>query len=130
MATNVARSLAPNATLITYGGMSKQPLTLPPELVTERGLKLEGFWISDWFEKTSLEKREEMLAELGQLIVDEKLTFFYEMHDLDDFAYALEKSTEAYRLRKVVLNCDYPDRMAEHDALPESAYEIFQGSQY
>ena len=27
--------------------------------------------------------------------------------------------------RKVVLNMDYPDRMAEHDKLTEKDYEIF-----
>lgn len=63
---------------------------------------------------------------LRNLFVAKKLSLLFEMHDLDDFAYALEKSQEPFRLRKVVLNLDFPDRMKLHDAKPESDYGIFE----
>eukprot|EP00981_Chlorochromonas_danica_P011715 scaffold4233_cov180-Ochromonas_danica.AAC.6 len=121
VATDLVRSLAVNGTVITYGGMSKQPVSLPSEIVAQKKIHAQGFWISNWFENASLEEREALFAEIGELIKDEKLSFFYELFDLDDFQYALTKSTEPFKLRKVVLNLDYPDRFAEHDALPASA---------
>jgi hypothetical protein len=47
---------------------------------------------------------------LPQMIKDRKLSYHYELHDFDDFDYALKRSLEPYRLRKVVLNMDCPDR--------------------
>jgi len=67
-----------------------------------------------------------MHEELVKLIKADQLTYFYELHDLDDFDYALKKATESIYLRKVVLNCDFPDRLAEHDARPESDYDKFE----
>lgn len=130
VATNMVRVLGEGGTMVTYGGMSKQPLSLPAEVVAQKKLTLTGFWMTKWYESASLEDRQLLFTTLGQLIKDEKLTFFYESHDLDDFSYALEKSTEPYRFRKVVLKCDFPDRMAEHDALREDAYNIFNDPQF
>lgn len=52
------------------------------------------------------------------------------MHDMDDFSYALQKCQEPFRFRKVVLNLDFPDRMAEHDALSDDAYDTLPSAQY
>jgi hypothetical protein len=51
-----------------------------------------------------------MMFSLPQMIKDRKLSYHYELHDFDDFDYALKRSLEPYRLRKVVLNMDCPDR--------------------
>lgn len=67
-----------------------------------------------------------MLIELSNMVRENKLTFFYEMHDFDDFEHALKKSQEAFRMRKVLLNFDYPDRLKEHDKKKEEEYEVFE----
>eukprot|EP01035_Chromulina_nebulosa_P024978 gene24978-32547_t len=123
--TDIARVLAPGATIVTYGGTSKKPIALPLDLLTYKQITLKGFWISKWYDENSLDLRKKILGEISQLIRENKLIFFYELHDFDDFYYALEKSSEPYRLRKVVLNVDYPDRFKEHDSKPESDYSIF-----
>ena len=51
---------------------------------------------------------------------------FFEMHDLDDFQYALRKSQEPFSFRKVVLNVDFPDRLKEHDQKTQKDYEMFE----
>ena len=59
------------------------------------------------------------------MIMKKQLAYFFEVHDLDDIDYALYRSTIPFRLRKIVLNMDYPDRFIEHDNRPESDYEMF-----
>jgi hypothetical protein len=105
--------------------MSKKHLTIPSDLLTYKNLQLKGFWIADWYATHSVAEREAMYKELVGYIREKKLSFFFESIDLDDFAYALEKSTESFRFRKVVLNVNYPDRLKEHDSRPESDYKVF-----
>ena len=126
VALDMARLMGNGSSLVSYGGMSKKPLSLPADLVAAKQLKVEGFWMSEWNNTHSIEEREKMLAEIADQVRQNKLSFFYELFDFDDFPYALAKSQEPFRLRKVVLNMDYPDRMKEHDARPESDYEIFE----
>jgi len=126
VATNMARSLPPGATMVTYGGMSKRPVTIPYELLTYKQLSLHGFWVGMWHHKNAGPARTAMLEDICEMIRSKKLSFLYELHDFDDFHYALEKSMEPFKLRKVVLNMDYPDRMKEHDARPESDYFVFE----
>lgn len=126
VATNMARVLAPNGTMVTFGGMSKQPTVIPSDLLAYKQLKLKGFWMTRWAEENSVEARKQMLDEISDMVRKKKLSFFFQMHDMDDFAYALRKSEEPFRFRKVVLNLDYPDRLKEHDAKSADDYEMFE----
>mmetsp|Transcript_22694 Transcript_22694/g.21921 ORF Transcript_22694/g.21921 Transcript_22694/m.21921 type:complete len:83 (-) Transcript_22694:113-361(-) len=76
--------------------------------------------------KRGIEAKEIMCKELTDMIKNMQLTFFYEVHDFDDFHRALEVSSEPYRLRKIILNLDHPDRLKEHDAKDPSEYEHFE----
>ncbi len=109
-ATDLLRSLGPNGTLVTYGAMSRKALSVPFDLLTEKQLSLKGFWMSAWHETHSAAERQAMLHDIAGMIRDKKLSFQFELHDFDDFDFALKKSQESFRLRKVVLNMDYPDR--------------------
>lgn len=123
--TDLVRCLDSSATLVTYGGMSKKHLTLPTELVTYKQLQVKGFWIADWYDSHPVEERAAMYDEILGAVRAKKLSFFYELFDLDDFPYALKKSQEPFKFRKVVLNLDHPDRLKEHDARPASDYAQF-----
>ena len=126
VATNLARVLSPGGTMVTYGGMSKQPLSVPYDLLAYKQLSLRGFWIANWYASHSAEEATAMLGDIAAQVRAKKLSFFFRMHDLDDFQYALAKATEPFQSRKVVLNLNYPDRMAEHDARDPEDYEIFE----
>lgn len=125
-ATDMARVLAPGATMVTYGGMSKRPLKIPFELLAFKQLNLVGFWMAQWNVKHSDADRKPMLDYITELIRTDKLTFFYEMHDFDDFAHAFKTSSDSFNLRKVVLNLNYPDRFAEHDKKTTEDYWHFE----
>ncbi|GKU04557.1 mitochondrial trans-2-enoyl- reductase [Fusarium langsethiae] len=45
-ATAIARSLGNGATLVSYGGMAKQPVQLPLGLLIFKDIRFTGFWLS------------------------------------------------------------------------------------
>ncbi|KAH8433589.1 enoyl-[acyl-carrier-protein] reductase [Aspergillus melleus] len=50
-ATALAKTLAPGSHLVTYGAMSKQPVSLPSGLLIFKNLAFDGFWVSKWGDK-------------------------------------------------------------------------------
>lgn len=64
--SNIARKLAPDSTIITYGGMSKQPVTFPTSLFIFKNLKAIGFWVTENNKKDPESKRQ-AVAELVEL---------------------------------------------------------------
>ncbi|KAI8810283.1 hypothetical protein BJ742DRAFT_754884 [Cladochytrium replicatum] len=75
-ATAIARSLCEGGTMVTYGGMSMQPLTLPVSLLIFRDISLRGFWMTRWYQQhpPNHPERDSMLKELVQCYCDEKLS--------------------------------------------------------
>lgn len=125
--TELVRALAPGGTMVTYGSMSKQAMKLPTDVIKERNLTLEGFWMSQWNADHPIDSaaRADMLTVVSDMITNDQLSFFFELHDFDDWKHALAVSQEPFRLRKVVLNMDYPDRFEEHDKLTAEDYTRF-----
>lgn len=50
-ATGVARQLGHGGKLVTYGGMSKQPVILPTSLFIFKDVSAHGYWLSAWTKK-------------------------------------------------------------------------------
>ncbi|KAL1965435.1 hypothetical protein VTN77DRAFT_5691 [Rasamsonia byssochlamydoides] len=50
-ATALAKTLAPGSHLVTYGAMSKQPVSLPSGLLIFKNIVFDGFWVSQWGDK-------------------------------------------------------------------------------
>lgn len=44
----LATILGPGGTMVTYGGMAKQPVTIPTGLLIFKDLRFVGFWLSRW----------------------------------------------------------------------------------
>lgn len=44
--TNISRQLSANGHLVTYGGMSKRPVTLPTSLFIFKNLTAHGYWLT------------------------------------------------------------------------------------
>jgi trans-2-enoyl-CoA reductase len=68
-ATTLAKCLAPGGTLVTYGAMSKKPLTLPNGLLIFNGLRATGFWITRWYQEAPRAEAGMMLGHLAQASV-------------------------------------------------------------
>lgn len=56
-ATAMAKLLAPSAHFVTYGAMSKQPLTIPASLLIFKDIHFHGFWVSRWSDQHPEEKK-------------------------------------------------------------------------
>ncbi|KAJ3008697.1 hypothetical protein HKX48_008391 [Thoreauomyces humboldtii] len=65
-ATALAKLLSSRtqAHLVTYGGMSRQPLTLPTSAFIFRDLVAHGFWMTRWYESRPVDERRRMVEEL------------------------------------------------------------------
>jgi trans-2-enoyl-CoA reductase len=66
-ALRMAKTLAPNATLVTYGAMSLQPLTIPNGLLIFKNLNFTGFWVNKWYDHATPGERAETFARLFEL---------------------------------------------------------------
>jgi len=124
-AVNLVRTLGQDGVMVTYGGMSKRPVNVPMDLLAYRNISLRGFWVSQWYKTAPREVRLAMMADIVGMIKRRQLTAFTVMHDIDDFAWALQQAQLPFQRRKVVLDLSPPDRLAEHDSVPLERYEVF-----
>jgi trans-2-enoyl-CoA reductase len=56
-ATAMAKLLSSSAHFVTYGAMSKQPLTIPASMLIFKNIHFHGFWVSRWAEKHPEDKQ-------------------------------------------------------------------------
>ena len=129
MATSMVGCLAPGGTVVTYGGMSRRPLNIPVNLLTYKQLKLEGFWMAQWYEDNGPNMKAKMMEEIISMVRSKTLTFFYKLHDLNNFHHALGESLEPYQLRKVILNLDHPGKLVAHDPRDDEDYWVSRALQ-
>jgi trans-2-enoyl-CoA reductase len=99
----VARFLGEDAQFVTFGGMSRKPVSLPTGPFIFNNIVARGFWLTKWLEKSSKQEREKMINELSTLIKNKELILFLENRKFSDFSLALENSLEPFRNRKIVL---------------------------
>ncbi len=60
-------ALAPGGAMVTYGGMSKQPVRVGTGLLIFKDIQLRGFWVSRWYKKASREQVTQLWEELAVL---------------------------------------------------------------
>ncbi|XP_076827921.1 enoyl-[acyl-carrier-protein] reductase, mitochondrial isoform X2 [Brachyhypopomus gauderio] len=105
-ATELLRHLQSGGTMVTYGGMAKQPITVPISALIFKDVKIRGFWVTRW-------KREHkhddgalqgMLGELCTLIRAGQLSSpACTQVAIQDFHKALGSAMEPYISMKQVL---------------------------
>lgn len=66
--TNMARSLANGAHLVTYGGVSRNGVTVPTSALVSNNLSLSGFSYAHWASDRSFAERDAMIQELVDLV--------------------------------------------------------------
>ena len=84
-ALRVAKCLASDGTMVTYGAMSVQPLTIPNGMLIFKNLKFTGFWVNKWYDAATPEQRAEMFAPLFEMaqrsLLRTKVEKSYSIHD-------------------------------------------------
>ncbi|KAL7672145.1 hypothetical protein ACOME3_007039 [Neoechinorhynchus agilis] len=100
-ATDMLRVLAHGGTMVTFGGLSMQPLTVPTGSLIFRDQKFVGFWLSTWRLTHGTMQFAKVIDEVAKMASEGKLekpackTF-----KLDDFQNALEYSVSRQRTEK------------------------------
>ncbi|KAI9360708.1 hypothetical protein BD770DRAFT_384674 [Pilaira anomala] len=72
-ATDMARYLGENGQYVTYGAMSRKPLSLPASLLIFKNISFHGFWVSKWSDVHTEEERYAMLKDVVDLMSQGKL---------------------------------------------------------
>lgn len=113
-ASGITRLLGQNATIVTYGGMSKQPLTFGTGPFIFKNLRAAGFWISRWNLQASKQDKQYMFDDLCELIRGGHLAepwheeTKWELSDDDEtlnkkFMTALSKAGASYSNKKQIM---------------------------
>lgn len=96
-------ALAQEGVMVTYGGMSKQPIRIGTGLFIFKDIQLRGFWVSRWYKKAS---REKVLALWNELAVLARKGAFQtpieKRYPLAEFKAALEHAQQSSRGGKIV----------------------------
>jgi len=66
-ALRVAKTLASDGTMVTYGAMSLQPLCIPNGMFIFKNLRFTGFWVNKWYEVATAQQRAETFAPLFEM---------------------------------------------------------------
>ncbi len=67
-ALTIAKVLADDASLVTFGGVDREPAPFPTRHLIFNNLALRGFWVSRWYDQTPRESIEAMHQEIAQLM--------------------------------------------------------------
>ncbi|KAJ4000920.1 hypothetical protein F5050DRAFT_1561811 [Lentinula boryana] len=71
--TAMSKLLGQDAHLISYGAMSKKPLSLPTSLHIFKNLTSHGFWQTNWSKTHSRSEKEELIAKLADMMKANKI---------------------------------------------------------
>ncbi|EGT36043.1 CBN-MECR-1 protein [Caenorhabditis brenneri] len=91
--------------MVTYGGMSKQPVDCPTGPLIFEDISLRGFWMSRWYDvQKSPEKRQEMYKELtGWMKSGEMKKQAFVQNRLEDHARAIEEAQNKHDKKQLFL---------------------------
>ncbi|MDR2463609.1 MAG: 2-enoyl thioester reductase domain-containing protein [Verrucomicrobiales bacterium] len=104
-AGTLSRSLGAGGKLVTYGGMSKQPVKLATGPLIFKDLSYHGFWMTRWYATHSPAERDEMYAQLAKLFADDQLKIAVEkIHPLVEIKSAIASALQEKRGGKILLD--------------------------
>jgi trans-2-enoyl-CoA reductase len=66
-AIRMAKTLAPEATIVTYGAMSLEPMCIPNGMLIFKNLRFTGFWVNKWYDGATPDQRAETFAPLFEM---------------------------------------------------------------
>ena len=106
-AANLFFALGKGGTLVTYGAMGRQPVSLPNGPLIFSELTLAGFWVTAWYERATQPQTDEMLGQLAARFADGALdTFVERRYPLERIHEAMAHARQEGRRGKVLLTLD------------------------
>ena len=102
-ALRVAKCLASDGTMVTYGAMSLQPLSIPNGMLIFKNLRFTGFWVNKWYDAATAEQRAETFAPLFEMAKRGLLQSKVEkMYPLSEAKAAIAHASQNRRSGKIV----------------------------
>lgn len=99
----MSRLLKENGVFVTYGGMSKQPITASTGSFIFKNLTYRGFWITKWYQTCSDHDRIEMIKKLYDYISHDEITFPIKKIDFEDKEQVMKAISEPAKNVKSVI---------------------------
>lgn len=94
-ATNILRYLVDKGQFVTYGAMSREPLTIPTGALIFKDITFRGYWMTLWKNAHSKVDYEAMCAELFQLMADGQLkAAAHKLISIDQYKEAMVQLTD------------------------------------
>ncbi|UYV64375.1 MECR [Cordylochernes scorpioides] len=106
--TDLFRHMAHSGCMVTYGGMSKQPLTVPTGVMIFKNIAVRGFWMTEW-SKNHMDHplRATMLTDLYHLALQGHLQPpITTLVPFDKYMEAVEATMTPYSNSKQILVMD------------------------
>jgi mitochondrial enoyl-[acyl-carrier protein] reductase / trans-2-enoyl-CoA reductase len=102
-ALRLANTLAPSATMVTYGAMSLQPLKIPNGLLIFKDLRFRGIWINKWYDNATAEERTRTFDQLFKMAKRGLLrTKVEKAYPLREAAKAVAHAAQSKRSGKII----------------------------
>lgn len=91
----MVRHLQPGSVLVTYGGMSRQPVTAPTSAFIFKNIAIKGFWVTQWNKQhRKTPEHANMFKDLIGFVKEGKLKApLFEMVPLCEFNEILKRAT-------------------------------------
>ena len=100
----IAQSVVVGGTVVNYGAMSGKACAIAPASFVFRDITLRGFWLTQWFRTSTVEKRQVLFATLAQRVASGELsTRIAATYTLDRIAEAVAAAAAGERNGKIVL---------------------------
>ena len=104
-ALRVAKCLASDGTMVTYGAMSLQPLCIPNGMLIFKNLRFTGFWVNKWYDAATPKQRAEMFGPLFEMAKRGLLrTKVEKMYPLSEAQAAIAHASQNERSGKIVFS--------------------------
>jgi trans-2-enoyl-CoA reductase len=106
-ALRMAKTLAPEATIVTYGAMSLQPMCIPNGMLIFKNLRFTGFWVNKWYDGATAKERTETFAPLFAMAQRGLLRAKVEKtYPLSEAKAAIAHASQSKRSGKIVFQFD------------------------
>ncbi len=103
-ASAVVKCLAPGGTMVTYGAMGREPVTVSNPSLIFKDIRIRGFWRSAWFSSASRSEIQELFDGLIHLIRGKKLYNPIEQtYPLTRIQDAVQHAQEPRRAGKILI---------------------------
>jgi NADPH:quinone reductase-like Zn-dependent oxidoreductase len=113
-ATNaLAQAAGDGAHIVNYGTLSRQPCQITGASLFQKDKVLEGFWLTAWYRRSSLEEAADVLGPLAESIAAGQLSSEVEkIYPIEEAAQAAARADEDGRSGKILITLDPDDPKA------------------